>query len=151
MKKFIKKFGIVIFFTFVGLLSLTNFIKTGSVDFISAKKAAADDPGIHSDESAALNNTFSDSSDDEDSAEKDAGRSEQKSEKVPENFSGRINLNTADEILLQTVKGIGPSKAAAIIEYRKQYGNFTCVEELTEVSGIGEKTLEKIKDYFTVE
>ncbi len=68
-----------------------------------------------------------------------------------ESISGKVNLNTASEDELQVAPGIGPSKAQAIIKYREQYGKFTSVEELTEISGIGEKTLEKIKDYYTVE
>lgn len=59
---------------------------------------------------------------------------------------GRIDLNTASAEELETLKGIGPTKASAIIEYRERYGGFTCIEEITEVKGIGEKTFEKIKD-----
>ena len=64
---------------------------------------------------------------------------------------GKVNLNTANLEELQVAPGIGPSKAQAIIDYREEYGGFSCVEELTEISGIGEKTLEKIKDYYTAE
>lgn len=68
------------------------------------------------------------------------------SEDVPAGKDGRININTATSEELRALKGIGPSKASAIIEYRERYGGFTCPEELTEVKGIGEKTFEKLKD-----
>ncbi len=62
-----------------------------------------------------------------------------------------ININTATAEELDLLPGIGPTKAAAIVEYREEYGPFTSVEELTEVSGIGDKTLEKLRDQITVE
>lgn len=67
------------------------------------------------------------------------------------NKKGKINLNTANAELLITLKGIGEVKAKAIIEYREAYGSFTCVEEITEVKGIGDVTLEKIREYICVE
>ena len=61
-----------------------------------------------------------------------------------------ININTATQELLELLPGIGPKKAAAIIQYRQEIGGFRCVEELLEISGIGEKTLEKLLPYITV-
>lgn len=61
-----------------------------------------------------------------------------------------INLNTASLEDLQTLKGIGPSKAQAIIDYRNKEGEYQHISEITNVSGIGEKTFEKIKEYITV-
>jgi competence protein ComEA len=63
----------------------------------------------------------------------------------------KINLNKADETQLQNLPGIGPSKAAAIIEYRETSGLFKNVEDLKEISGIGDKTFEKLKDLITVQ
>jgi competence protein ComEA len=68
-----------------------------------------------------------------------------------ENESKKVNLNSADETELQTLSGIGPAKASQIIAYREQNGSFSCVEDLTKVSGFGAKTLENLKDYITVE
>jgi competence protein ComEA len=63
---------------------------------------------------------------------------------------GKVNLNKASEAELQTLTGVGPAKATAIIEYRNQNGGFKKVEEIMEISGIGEKTFEKFKDQITV-
>lgn len=63
---------------------------------------------------------------------------------------GKININTATSAQLQTLSGIGEVKANAIIAYREQYGEFSDINELTKVSGIGEKTLEKIRGDITV-
>lgn len=62
------------------------------------------------------------------------------------NSSNKININTASSSELQNLSGIGPSKADYIIDYRNDKGPFKKVEELLEVSGIGESTLEKIRD-----
>jgi len=61
-----------------------------------------------------------------------------------------VNLNTADETALSTLPGIGPSKAQAILAYRDEIGSFKSIEELKNVSGIGEKTFEKLKDSIVV-
>ena len=58
----------------------------------------------------------------------------------------KINLNHATQSELETLNGIGPSKAEAIISYREENGLFQTVEDVLEVSGIGEKTLESFKD-----
>lgn len=58
----------------------------------------------------------------------------------------KININTASSSELQALTGIGPVKAEAIIEYRRQNGNFTSIEDIVNVSGIGPSTYEKIKD-----
>ena len=64
--------------------------------------------------------------------------------------SDLININTASESLLCEITGIGEVKAQSIIEYREKNGPFTCVEDLLKVKGIGEATLEKIRQYITV-
>ncbi|MCD7805905.1 MAG: helix-hairpin-helix domain-containing protein [Lachnospiraceae bacterium] len=65
--------------------------------------------------------------------------------------AGQINLNTASLEELCTLSGIGESKARAILSYREEHGGFTGTQELTQVSGIGESTFEKIKDQIYVE
>ncbi len=55
-----------------------------------------------------------------------------------------VDINTADaDTLVKTLKGVGPSKAAAIIEYRELNGPFGSVDELVNVKGIGQKLLEE--------
>ena len=58
-------------------------------------------------------------------------------------LAGPVNINKADaETISSELKGIGPSKARAIVEYREKYGPFKSLEDLTLVSGIGARTLE---------
>ena len=61
-----------------------------------------------------------------------------------------VNINTADQGTLESIKGIGPAKAKAIIEYRS-HGKFETVDDLMKVKGFGKKTLEKVKSEITVE
>lgn len=61
----------------------------------------------------------------------------------------KININKASSEELQMLTGIGVSKAEAIIQYREESGYFISPEDLLNVSGIGEKSLEKIKEEIT--
>jgi competence protein ComEA len=61
-----------------------------------------------------------------------------------------VNINTADLNTLESLPGIGASKAQAIIDYRTEHGNFKSIDELTNVKGIGDKVLEKIKDQIDI-
>jgi competence protein ComEA len=61
-----------------------------------------------------------------------------------------ININTASQAELESLPGIGPALAQAIIEYRQAHGPFKTIEEIIDVSGIGPKTFEKIKALITV-
>jgi competence protein ComEA len=64
--------------------------------------------------------------------------------------SALVNINTADQPALETIPGVGPVTAIAILEYRESVGSFTSVEELIDVSGIGPATLEEMRPYVTV-
>jgi competence protein ComEA len=70
---------------------------------------------------------------------------------APAASGGLINLNTATLEELDSLPGIGPAIAQRIIEYRESAGGFKSVEQIIEVSGIGEATLAKIKDLVTVQ
>ena len=62
-----------------------------------------------------------------------------------------VNINTADSAQLETLKGIGPVKANAIIAYREEFGSFISIEEIMDVKGIGVKTFENIREWICVE
>ncbi|MCW6667493.1 ComEA family DNA-binding protein [Aerococcaceae bacterium NML190938] len=64
--------------------------------------------------------------------------------------TGLVNLNTADVSELQTLPGIGASKAEAIVAYRTENGSFQSIEELQQVKGIGGKTYEQLAPLITV-
>jgi competence protein ComEA len=70
---------------------------------------------------------------------------------VPGSSGGAlVNINTADEATLETLNGVGPVLAAAIIQYRTEHGPFASVDQLDEVSGIGPATLEDLRSQVTV-
>jgi competence protein ComEA len=59
-------------------------------------------------------------------------------------FAGSVNINSADAATLATeLKGIGPSKAAAIVEYRQKHGQFRSVDELAQVKGVNQKLIDR--------
>ena len=64
--------------------------------------------------------------------------------------SGLVNINSADSETLQEIPGVGPATAEKIIAYRTENGRFSSIEDLKNVSGIGDKTFEKMKDKITV-
>ena len=64
--------------------------------------------------------------------------------------SAALNLNTAGKDELVALPGIGPSKAQAILDYRKEHGQFKSVDEVRKVKGIGEKLFQQIKPELAV-
>ena len=69
---------------------------------------------------------------------------------VPRGGDGRININLASQSELTDLPGIGSVLASRIIDYRRQHGDFLRIEDLRNVSGIGEKRFEAIRDKITV-
>lgn len=61
-----------------------------------------------------------------------------------------VNVNTATQSELEAVKGLGPAKAKAIIEYREAHGSFKHLDELDNVKGIGKPSIDKMKGELTV-
>lgn len=68
----------------------------------------------------------------------------------PEPASGLVNLNSADQAILETIPGVGPVTATAIIQHRTEIGSFTALEQLLDVTGIGPATLESLRPYVTL-
>ena len=64
--------------------------------------------------------------------------------------SGLVNINTASAEELTTLPGIGPTLAERIISHRERYGAFRIIEQITDVSGIGERRFADIQFYITV-
>lgn len=66
-------------------------------------------------------------------------------------YAGPIDVNSATaEQLSESLQGVGPQKAAAIIAYREQHGPFQTVQDLTKVKGIGDSLLDKNKGLITL-
>lgn len=63
---------------------------------------------------------------------------------------GAVNLNTASEAELDAIKGIGPGKAKAIVEYRDKNGPFKTVDDLGNVKGFGKKSIDKLRPELSV-
>ena len=63
----------------------------------------------------------------------------------------RLNINQATAEALEALPGVGPSRAAQIVELRQSLGGFSTYEQLLEVNGIGPRTLEKMRDYMTLD
>lgn len=66
-------------------------------------------------------------------------------------LSGVVNVNAATAEELSLLPGVGPAKAQAIIRYRTEHGAFKRVEDLSQVKGIGEKQLERIRPHVALE
>ncbi|MBW8348179.1 helix-hairpin-helix domain-containing protein [Bacillus sp. IITD106] len=71
-------------------------------------------------------------------------------ESSPSKQNDKVNINKANSVELETLPGIGPAKATAIIEYREENGPFKQVEDIQKISGIGAKTFERLQDLITV-
>lgn len=76
--------------------------------------------------------------------------SEEINEQSGQNQNQKININTATQTELETLPGIGPSTSLKIINYRKENGKFKTIEEIKEVSGIGDAKYANIKDLICV-
>lgn len=80
----------------------------------------------------------------------DAGVSGDSGNHAAQTVTGPVNINTATVAELTALPGIGEAKAESIIEYRESVGRFTAIEEIMNISGIGEAMFDRIKDKITV-
>lgn len=86
---------------------------------------------------------------DEDVVSKDSGEGIIQEDEKTTN-TNIVNINKATENELSTLPGIGNSLATRIVEYRKQNGNFKTIEDIKNVSGIGESKFANIKDFISI-
>lgn len=112
-------------------------MQQGETVYVPSKVAAAGDSASVSDAAAGNGQSVS-------------GAVSSGDEAASESGGEQINLNTASAQQLETLPGIGEAKAAAIIAYRKEHGDFASAQDLTKVSGIGDSTYAKLKDYVCV-
>lgn len=77
--------------------------------------------------------------------------SDGRNQQATSSSTGLVHLNKADVFELELIPGIGPVKAQAIVEYRKQHGDFSEVEEVLLVNGIGPVTFENMRSHITLE
>ncbi|SNR75422.1 competence protein ComEA [Methylobacillus rhizosphaerae] len=66
------------------------------------------------------------------------------------NVMAAVDLNTASATELESIKGVGPAKAQAIVEYRKANGDFKSVDDLGNVKGFGKKSIDKLRGEISV-
>ena len=76
-------------------------------------------------------------------------RPQNRTSTVTPNKPELLNINTASAEELETLPNIGEATAQRIIDYRTQHGNFSSIDDLQNVRGIGEKTLEKLKPFIS--
>ena len=113
-------------------INLAAIIKDGERVFV---------PSIPSTQSAPTSGLTTNSAPDE----PDSATREIRQASTDSHAAGPINLNTATLDQLKTLPGIGDTKANQIIAYRSTLGRFSTLEQLLEISGIGEKTLEAVR------
>lgn len=111
----------------------------------SKKAKKEENPEISKEDSEEESKAGSKAEIGEDGGKKDAGIADSR-EEIPQNQKEKkININTATEQELESLKGIGPATAKNIIRYREEYGGFSSIEEIKNVKRIGDKIFEKIK------
>jgi len=80
----------------------------------------------------------------------DAGDNTTSASSPSPTVAGKININTATADQLDTLPGIGPSYAQAIVTYRTDHGNYKTIQDIENVPGIGDATFKKLEDLITV-
>ena len=117
----------------------------------SKKAKKEENPEISKEDSEEESKAGSKAEIGEDGEKKEVGEKkeagiEDSQEKIQQNREEKkININTATEQELESLKGIGPATAKNIIRYREEYGGFSSIEEIKNVKRIGDKIFEKIK------
>lgn len=123
-------------------LTQPRTVTTTEVTYSSASSTATDSDSSSSDSSS------SDSDSSSGSSSSSSGTTTASETTTDENYVINLNTCTADD--LTVLDGIGDAKASAIIAYRETLGGYTSVEQIKNISGIGDTTYENIKDHLTV-
>ncbi len=119
---------------------------------VSYDTSAVSTVGVNTTDSAAQSDTSAESGSDATSAENSTTALKTESKNTTKSvFSGVVNINTASADELCQLNGIGEVLAGRIIEYRNKNGKFSAIDDIMNVSGIGEKKFEKIKGNICVE
>ena len=126
------------------MIGIALLVMSGILIYVSLST-----PGVYKEpETTAIQN--SSSTETEANSAKSAGSASKSSDNSATAVSYPINLNTATVEELVSIDGLGESRASAIIEYRDYLGGYTSVEQIKEISGIGDATYAKLAPYLTV-
>lgn len=126
------------------MIGIALLVMSGILIYVSLST-----PGVYKEsETTAIQN--SSSTEAAASSAKSAASASKSSDNSATAVSYPINLNTATVEELVSIDGLGESRASAIIEYRDYLGGYTSVEQIKEISGIGDATYAKFAPYLTV-
>lgn len=126
------------------MIGIALLVMSGILIYVSLST-----PGVYKEsETTAIQN--SSSTETAASSAKSASSASKSSDNSATAVSYPINLNTATVEELVSIDGLGESRASAIIEYRDYLGGYTSVEQIKEISGIGDATYAKLAPYLTV-
>lgn len=146
----------------IDALKKAGLTKQSSTEYINLSKTVTDEmvivvyskeevkKSLSKNDKSICSQTFSDACIDNSSENVISESTDNKVTNSSSNKKGKININTASLSELTSISGIGNVKASSIIEYREKNGKFKTIEDITKVSGIGQATYKKIKDYITV-
>lgn len=126
------------------MIGIALLVMSGILIYVSLST-----PGVYKEpETTAIQN--SSSTETAANSAKSASSASKSSDNSATAVSYPINLNTATVEELVSIDGLGESRASAIIEYRDYLGGYTSVEQIKEISGIGDATYAKLAPYLTV-
>lgn len=125
------------------MIGIALLVMSGILIYVSLST-----PGVYkeSETTAIQNSSLTEAA----NSAKSAGSASKSSDNSATAVSYPINLNTATVEELTSIDGLGESRASAIIEYRDYLGGYTSVEQIKEISGIGDATYAKLAPYLTV-
>jgi len=137
--------------TFTVRSAVAPTVLAASVEAVkdSARAAVAAEPPIEVEAVAALLPASSAQAVEAAAATEAPTAHERRSQRKPA-FAGRMNLNTATSAELQRLPRIGEAMAQRILDYRREHGRFRSVDELNNVRGIGDKTLDKLRPHLYI-